>query len=303
MNNSGCELSEEPETQPSWSEKPVRIMGVLNVTPDSFSDGGRFNEPDLAEKRVIEMVSDGADIIDVGGESTRPGSSHVTAEDELSRVLPILDRISPSEKFRISIDTRKSIVARAALRKGVSILNDISALQHDPEMADLAAEADCEVVLMHMKGTPETMNENPQYSDVVDEIKGFLAERCEFAVQKGIKPERIWIDPGIGFGKTPSHNLEILRRLGSFCDLGFPVAVGPSRKSFIGHVLNLPVMERVEGTAAACAIAVMEGARMVRVHDVRPVARSVRMAAAVARGITWNPVPDEEKAPTVETRC
>ncbi len=301
MKKSGWELSEEPETRPSWPDSRVRIMGVLNVTPDSFSDGGQFIEPERAVSQAAQMVAAGADIVDVGGESTRPGSSFVSTEDELSRVLPVLDKIRPSDKLRVSIDTRKSVVARAALERGVSILNDISALRHDPEMVGLAVEKDCEVILMHMRGTPETMNAKPRYTDVVGEIRAFLETRCEFAVREGIKPERIWIDPGIGFGKAPEHNLEILRNLNRFCELGFPVMVGPSRKSFIGHTLGLPVEERDEATAAACVVAVMQGARMVRVHDVKAVAGGIRMAEAISKGIEWNPIQNE--VPPVEMRC
>lgn len=258
--------------------RKVLVMGILNVTPDSFSDGGRFIDPDAAAAHALRMQAEGADIIDIGGESTRPGADPVPVEEELRRLLPVLERLRGKLKVPVSIDTYKAEVAEAALRHGARIVNDVTALRGDPRMAELVAREGVGVVLMHMKGTPRTMQENPTYADVVAEVISFLEERIAFAREWGIDPEQVAVDPGIGFGKTVEHNLEIFRRLGEFRALGRPILVGPSRKSFIGAILGLPVGERLEGTLAACAVAVVRGADIVRVHDVLPARRAVDLA-------------------------
>ncbi len=261
----------------------VLIMGILNVTPDSFSDGGRFLSPDAAVKRALIMEKEGADIIDVGGESSRPGAEPVPVEEELRRVIPVLERLRGKLRIPISIDTTKAEVAEAALRAGASIVNDISALRFDPAMASVVAEFGAGLVLMHMLGTPKTMQQAPHYEDVVREVREFLAERALYAQSQGIPREAIAVDPGIGFGKTVEHNLELLRRLPELVELGFPVLVGPSRKSFIGAILGLGVEERLEGTLAACAVAVVRGADILRVHDVREVRRAADLALHLRR--------------------
>ncbi len=261
----------------------VLIMGILNVTPDSFSDGGRFLSPDAAVERALAMEKEGADIIDVGGESSRPGADPVPVEEELRRVLPVLERLRGKLRIPISIDTTKAEVAEAALRAGASIVNDISALRFDPAMAPLVAEFGAGLVLMHMLGTPKTMQQAPHYEDVVTEVRDFLAERAQYAQSQGIPREAIAVDPGIGFGKTVEHNLELLRRLPELVELGFPVLVGPSRKSFIGAILGLGVEERLEGTLAACAVAVVRGADILRVHDVKEVRRAADLALHLRR--------------------
>jgi dihydropteroate synthase len=259
-------------------------MGILNVTPDSFSDGGRFTDTDRAVAHAEAMAAQGADLLDIGGESSRPGSEPVPAEEELRRVIPVIRRLAKRLRIPISIDTTKASVARAALSEGAAIINDISALQADPEMIRTAVETGGAVVLMHMQGRPKTMQDQPAYRDVVREIRDFLTGRVAAAREGGIPSERIAVDPGIGFGKTLPHNLEILRRLSELDSLGLPVLVGPSRKSFIGTVLDLPVEERLEGTAAAVAAAVLNGARILRVHDVEPMRRVVRIAEAIRYG-------------------
>ena len=261
----------------------VLIMGILNVTPDSFSDGGRFLSPDAAVKRALIMEKEGADIIDVGGESSRPGAEPVPVEEELRRVIPVLERLRGKLRIPISIDTTKAEVAEAALRAGASIVNDISALRFDPAMASVVAEFGAGLVLMHMLGTPKTMQQDPHYEDVVREVREFLAERALYAQSQGIPREAIAVDPGIGFGKTVEHNLELLRRLPELVELGFPVLVGPSRKSFIGAILGLGVEERLEGTLVACAVAVVRGADILRVHDVREVRRAADLALHLRR--------------------
>jgi len=258
------------------------LMGVLNLTPDSFSDGGLWNEPDRAVARVVTMLEEGADIIDLGGESTRPGARPVPVPEELDRVLPVLDRIRKLGDFPISIDTRKAAVARAALAAGADWVNDVSALG-DPEMATLCAETDCPVVLMHMRGTPETMQQGISYRDPVAQIYAWLRERVEQARRAGIPERNLLVDPGIGFGKRVEDNLEILRRLGEFRTLGLPILVGTSRKSFIGACLDRPVTDRLFGTAATVAAAVLAGARVLRVHDVAAMGDTARMAAALRR--------------------
>ncbi len=254
-------------------------MGVLNVTPDSFSDGGLHVNPDRAVAHALTMLEEGADFIDIGGESTRPGSDPVPAEEELRRVLPVIRELAKRTDAPLSIDTYKSEVAEAALDAGAVIVNDISAMTMDARMAEVVARRRASVVLMHMKGTPKTMQANPHYGDVVLEVKSFLRQQTERAQRVGI--EQIIIDPGLGFGKTLEHNLTLMRELHAFNELSFPVLVGPSRKSFIGTILNLPVEERLEGTAAAVAACVLRGAHIVRVHDVQAMTRVSRVADAL----------------------
>jgi dihydropteroate synthase len=258
----------------------ARIMGIVNVTPDSFSDGGLFLEPERAIEHARRLIQDGADMLDVGGESTRPGARAVSADEELERVVPVLDGLADVE-VPISIDTSKVAVAQRALDGGAEIVNDVTALRTEPELAGLCAERDCGVVLMHMQGTPRTMQETPTYDDVVDDVKAFLAERIEFATAHGVSEERIWVDPGVGFGKTADHNLELLRRLGELRDLGRPVVVGTSRKSFIGKLTGREVGERLGGTVASNVLALGAGADVFRVHDVAELRQALLVAEAI----------------------
>jgi dihydropteroate synthase len=260
----------------------VHVMGIINVTPDSFSDGGLYLDVDAAMKWGIEMAAEGADIIDVGGESTRPGAESVDEAEERRRVVPVIQRLSQEVDVPISIDTTKAAVAEAAIEAGASIINDVSALRSDPRMAEVAWVSGAGVVLMHMLGNPRTMQENPAYDDVVSEVRDSLTEWALKAQAGGITRERIAIDPGIGFGKTKEHNLELLASLKSFTDTGYPVLAGPSRKSFIGVTLgDLPPAERLEGTAAAVAWCAANGANVIRVHDVKEMVRVVRMTEAI----------------------
>ncbi|HHV61502.1 MAG TPA: dihydropteroate synthase [Firmicutes bacterium] len=283
-----CRLRHEPVKLRSGGHtlrfgSKTYIMGILNVTPDSFSDGGKYLDPDRAVARARELVEYGADIIDVGGESTRPGSDPVPEEEEIARVIPVVERLVREVPVPISVDTCKSGVARRALEAGAHIINDISALRFDPGLGSLVAQYDVPVILMHMQGMPKDMQVNPHYDDVIREIYDFLRESIKRALDLGVKRENIIIDPGIGFGKTTEHNLEILRRLDEFRSLGRPILVGTSRKSFIGNVLGLPVDQRVEGTAATVALAIARGVDIVRVHDVREMVRVARMADAILR--------------------
>lgn len=241
----------------------TRIMGILNVTPDSFSDGGRFLDPSQAVRRARRMQKLGADIIDVGGESTRPGAGVISSQEEIDRVCPVLEALSGS----LSIDTTKAKVASAALQSGAHIVNDVSALG-DPEMGKVVARAGASIILMHRKGTSKSMQQNPRYRDVVKEICSFLEKRIKRALSAGIPHDRIMVDPGIGFGKTPEHNLEILTRLEEFHSLGLPLVIGTSRKSFLGHYLDRTVDKRLFGTAATVSVSVLRGAQIMRVHDV-----------------------------------
>ncbi len=266
-----------PATRPA-------VMGILNVTPDSFFDGGRYVAREAAVRRGVELAEEGADLIDVGGESTRPGASSVCAEEEMTRVVGVIERLARLVDVPISVDTMKPTVAAAALDAGARIINDVSAGRWDERMLALAAERRCPIVLMHMRGTPRTMQESPVYYDVVGEVCAFLASRRDRAVALGVAPERIVLDPGIGFGKRLEHNLALLRDLPRVAGLGCPVLVGVSRKSFIGEILDLPVEERLEGTAAAVAMAVARGARIIRVHDVLAMSRVVKVASAICEG-------------------
>ena len=265
---------------PSDPDSPAKLMGVVNVTPDSFSDGGLFLDPDIAIDHGRALAADGADLLDVGGESTRPGAAAVSAEEERRRVAPVVAGLA-GIAVPVSIDTYKRSVAEAALDAGARLVNDVTALRADPELAGLCADRECEVVLMHMLGTPQTMQDNPVYEDVVDEVKAFLAERIERAVSEGVAEARITVDPGIGFGKTVEHNLELLRRLGELRDLGRPICVGTSRKSFIGKITGRPVDRRLGGTIASSVLAYANGAAMLRVHDVREVREALTAAEAI----------------------
>jgi dihydropteroate synthase len=254
-------------------------MGVLNVTPDSFSDGGRFLRSQDAVRHGVRLVEDGADILDVGGESSRPGSDPVSAQEELDRIGPVIEELARTVEARLSVDTYKPSVAAECLGLGATMVNDITGLQ-DPEMIRVVAEHRAGAVIMHMRGRPKTMQDDVAYDDVVTEVRAFLDERAARARAAGI--EEVAVDPGIGFGKTAAHNFELLRRLDEIVSLGLPVLVGPSRKSFLGSLPSrLPAAERLEGTLAAVAVAVMHGAAIVRVHDVREAKRVVEVVDAI----------------------
>jgi dihydropteroate synthase len=257
-----------------------KLMGVVNVTPDSFSDGGLYLDPEKAIGHGVDLARAGAAILDVGGESTRPGSEEVAAEEELRRVLPVIEGLAGGGAT-ISVDTSKARVAEAALDGGAEIVNDVTALRGDREMGALCAERDATVILMHMIGSPRTMQEDPRYDDVVDEVRAFLAGRLEAALAAGVAEERVWLDPGIGFGKTAEHNLELLRRLSELGELGRPLVVGTSRKSFIGKVDGSGASQRLGGTIASSVLAAAEGAEVLRVHDVAEVGQALAVATAI----------------------
>jgi len=261
------------------------LMGIINVTPDSFYDGGRRLDSADAIAHGTGLVEAGADIIDIGGESTRPGARPVSAAEELERVLPVIRGLRREVNVPISIDTYKAPVAQAALNEGADIVNDISALRFDPQMAVLLAAESVPVVLMHMQGTPQTMQAEPRYNDVLREVHDFLAARVGFALDAGIERENIIIDPGIGFGKNLSHNLTLLRHLPALASMGYPLLVGASRKTFIGKIIDGEPDERLEGSLAAVVAAVFGGAQIVRVHDVRETRKAVRVADAVRLGM------------------
>jgi dihydropteroate synthase len=264
----------------------VALMGVVNVTPDSFSDGGLFLDAERAIGHGRELLAEGADVLDVGGESTRPGANAVDADEERRRVIPVVAGLAAAGAT-VSIDTSKLAVAEAALDAGAGIVNDVTAFRAEPQLAELCAQRGCDVVLMHMQGTPRTMQENPAYEDVVDDVRAFLAERVEFAVSRGVAEERIRLDPGIGFGKTVQHNLELLRRLGELGGLGRPIVVGTSRKSFIGKITGRPVGERLGGTIASCVLAYANGAAMLRAHEIGPVREALLVAGAILGTRDW----------------
>src|SRR2546421_9021185 len=260
------------------------VMGIVNVTPDSFSDGGRFLDPDAAVAHGTELADQGADVLDVGGESTRPGAAPVPADEELHRVVPVVERLAVGGTARVSVDTTKLAVAEAALQAGARIVNDVSAFRFEPEMAGLVASAGASCCLMHMLGEPRTMQEDPRYDDVVSDVKAFLEERLAFAMGEGVPEERVWLDPGIGFGKTVDHNLELIRRLDEIVALGRPVVIGTSRKSFIGRLTGgKPETQRLPGTIATNVIALERGAMVFRVHDVGQVVDALAVAAATVR--------------------
>jgi dihydropteroate synthase len=256
-------------------------MGVLNVTPDSFSDGGRFTDHEAAVEHGLRMAADGADLVDVGGESTRPGSDPVSVEEEISRVVPVIKRLAAELDAPVSIDTRKPEVASAALDGGASIVNDVSGARR-PKMFEVVRGSGAGLVMMHMLGEPKSMQEDPTYEDVVADVHSYLAARVDAATRAGIDRDRIAVDPGLGFGKTYGHNLDLMRHVDGFLDLGVPVVVGPSRKSFIGTALgDLPVDRRLEGTAGAAAWLAAHGAHVVRVHDVAEIVRVLRVVDAI----------------------
>jgi dihydropteroate synthase len=264
----------------------THVMGILNVTPDSFSDGGRYASTDKALARAHEMAATGADIIDIGGESTRPGARPLSEEEELQRIIPVIERLSAELTLPISVDTYKAKVAKKALEAGASIVNDISGLRFSPDMARVAADYGAAVVIMHIKGTPRDMQEHPVYADVVGEIMSYLDEGIDIAVKAGVDREKVLIDPGIGFGKTLEHNLAILERLDEFRGLGRPIVLGTSRKKFIGTVLGIPAPEeRIDGTAATVALGIERGAGVVRVHDVARMTQVARMTDAILKSV------------------
>jgi dihydropteroate synthase len=259
--------------------KRTYIMGILNITPDSFSDGGLFYTKDTAVDHALKMYDEGADIIDIGGESTRPGAESVSLEEEMKRVIPVIEELAKKLPIPLSIDTYKSRIAQAALSAGASLVNDISGLKFDPEMSAVVAGYKVPVVIMHIKGTPKNMQKNPSYTALIPEIMDYLRGGLKIARDAGIAEDNIIIDPGIGFGKTVEHNLEIIKRLDEFRGFEKPILIGPSRKSFIGKILNdLPVTERLEGTAAAAAIGILNGANIIRVHDITAMVRVARVA-------------------------
>lgn len=269
-----------PEADPG----DFQVMGVVNVTPDSFSDGGLYLDPDAAVAHALGLVGEGAAILDLGGESTRPGADPVPAQEELRRVIPVIERLrAAGAGAQFSVDTSKATVAAAALRAGATMVNDVTALRADPAMAAVVAAGGADCCLMHMRGEPRTMQDDPRYDDVVSDVKSFLEERLAFAVAAGIAEERILLDPGIGFGKTLAHNLELIDRLDELVALGRPVVIGTSRKSFLGRLTGRPAGERVAGTIATNVLAYERGARVFRVHDVRPVHDALAVTAATVR--------------------
>lgn len=261
--------------------KKVAVMGILNLTPDSFYDGGRYRTEKEVLKRVEQMIEEGADIIDVGGESTRPGAKRISAEEEIKRVIPYIQKITNLFDIPLSIDTYKAEVARKAIEAGAQMVNDISGLRFDPEMAGVVSLYKVPLVIMHIKGTPRDMQDHPHYDSLMDEIISYLREGLKIATVAGINREKIIVDPGIGFGKTVEHNLFILKKLSQLKVLGSPILIGVSRKSFIGKVLNLPPEERLAGSLAATCVAVLEGAKIVRTHDVKETREAVDLAEAI----------------------
>ena len=273
------------ESFQDWCLNPKRetlVMGIVNVTPDSFSDGGKFFSPEVAISHASKLITQGADIIDIGGESTRPGAKPVSESEELKRVIPVIERIrTDNPTILISIDTTKASVAKYAVEAGADIINDVSGLSFDNNMTGIVESLNVPIVIMHMKGNPQNMQLNPKYKDIVNEILDFFKIKIKIAIQSGINRSMIILDPGIGFGKTVDHNFELLSRLNEFNVLELPIMIGPSRKSFIGITLDLPPEDRVEGTAAAVSAGVMNGASIVRVHDVKSMKRVVRIIEKV----------------------
>ena len=273
------------ESFQDWCLNPNRetlVMGIVNVTPDSFSDGGKFFSPEVAISHASKLITQGEDIIDIGGESTRPGAEQVSESEELKRVIPVIEKIrTDNPTILISIDTTKASVAKHAVEAGADIINDVSGLSFDNNMIGIVESFNIPVVIMHMKGNPQNMQLNPKYKDIVNEILDFFKMKIKIAIQSGINRSMIILDPGIGFGKTVEHNFELLSRLNEFNVLELPIMIGPSRKSFIGIALDLPPEDRVEGTAAAVSAGVMNGASIVRVHDVKSMKRVVRIIEKV----------------------
>jgi dihydropteroate synthase len=279
-------------------QQPV-VMGIVNVTPDSFSDGGRYLDVEAAIEHGLELESDGAEILDIGGESTRPGAEPVSEAEELGRVVPVIEGLrARGAEARISIDTSKAVVAQAALEAGASLVNDVTALRGDPAMVDVVADHRAECCLMHMLGEPRTMQQDPHYDEVVADVKGFLEARMSFAVAHGVAEERILLDPGIGFGKTDVHNLELLGRLHELTELGRPIVIGTSRKSFLGRLTGRPVEDRLAATIATNVIAYERGARIFRVHDVAPVLDALLITAATVRRPWTSMTPTSTKTTT-----
>ena len=263
------------------------VMGIVNVTPDSFSDGGLYLDPTAAIRHGLELAQQGAAILDIGGESTRPGAAPVSAGEELGRVLPVIEGlVSGGVPVQLSVDTSKAAVAESALRAGATLVNDVTALRGDPDMVGIVALSQADCCLMHMLEEPRTMQRNPHYDDVVSEVKSFLEARMAFAIGAGVLERRIMLDPGIGFGKTLAHNLELLRRLDELVALGRPVVIGTSRKSFLGRISGRDVDDRIAGTIATNVLAYERGARVFRVHDVGPVHDALAVTAATVSG-TW----------------
>ncbi|MFZ0218409.1 MAG: dihydropteroate synthase [Candidatus Dormiibacterota bacterium] len=286
------------------AEGEFAVMGIVNVTPDSFSDGGLYLDPATAIDHGLELESGGASILDVGGESTRPGAMPVAAAEELRRVVPVIEGLrAAGADAQISIDTSKAAVASAALAAGATLVNDVTALRGDPAMAELVAGAGADCCLMHMLGEPRTMQQDPQYRDVVDEVKAFLEQRLGFAVSRGINEARIMLDPGIGFGKTTEHNLELLRRLHELLTLGRPVGIGTSRKSFLGRITARPLDDRIAATIATNVLAYERGARVFRVHDVTPVHDALAITAATVRPAWASMTPTSSTMSTTQTRA
>lgn len=264
-----------------YFDKKCYIVGIVNVTTDSFSDGNKFLCPDAAYEHALKLIEEGADAIDIGGESTRPGSDKIPVSEEKARILPVIKKLSGKIKVPISVDTYKSDVARSALEEGAEIINDISGLRFDKKMRVLAAKYNVPVIIMHIKGNPKNMQLNPSYNNLLTEVTDYLKTSIEIAEKAGIKKEKIVIDPGIGFGKTVEHNLELIKKLSQFKILGRPILIGTSRKSFIGKTLNLDSENRLEGTIASSIIGLTQGANFLRVHDVKSVKRAIKMAEAI----------------------
>jgi dihydropteroate synthase len=260
---------------------PPQVMGILNVTPDSFSDGGRFLALDAALHQAQRLIAAGADIIDIGGESTRPAAQPVSVAEELDRVMPVLEKVRQESPILISVDTSKAEVMREAIAAGVDIINDVRALRNDGSLAAVASANQVRICLMHMQGEPRTMQQNPRYDNVVNEVKTFLLERVQTCLAAGISPNRLWLDPGFGFGKTEEHNLLLLKHLTVLTQLGYPLVVGVSRKSFLGQLLNKPVTERLYGGLALAVLAVTQGAQIVRTHDVAATVDALKVTHAV----------------------
>jgi dihydropteroate synthase len=288
--NGSSERPRREEFKLTWAgysldlDERTHVMGVLNITPDSFSDGGLYYQRDTAIEQGRALAREGADMIDVGGESTRPYSESVSEEEEMARVIPVIETLRRDTTIPISIDTCKAEVARHALRAGASMINDISSLRFDPRMAEVAAEAEVPVILMHMKGTPGNMQDNPAYDDLLSEISDFLRERIAYAVERGIRRDRIIVDPGIGFGKTFDHNLEIIKNLNRLSSLERPILLGSSRKAFLGHLLGREPRDRDTGTMATITAGILNGARIVRVHNLKMALDTVKVADAIKRG-------------------